>query len=152
VKRGSAWIGSAMTPGAITEAKIVKRAAFEAAARDDIMQIIGNVPAWVMKIVKRGSAWIGSAMTPGAITEAKIVKRAAVEAAALDDVMQIIGNVTAWVVVLAALFYKPKSTWGRTLVSVTAWALAIVTLMTATGAACTGVSYATRMALNVRDG
>ena len=107
------------------------------------------------------------AMTPGAITEAwqihdgsawvdvraaKIVKRAAFEAAALDDIMQIIGNVTAWVMVSAALFYKPKSTWGRTIVSVTAWVLAIGTLMTAMGAACTGVSYATRMALNVRDG
>jgi hypothetical protein len=109
------------------------------------MQILGNVTAWVMKIVKRGSAWVD-------VRAAKIVKRAAVEAAALDDVMQIIGNVTAWVVVSAALFYKPKSTWGRTIVSVTAWVLAIVTLMTATGAACTGVAYATRMALNVRDG
>jgi len=151
----------AMTPGAITEAwqihdgsawvdvraaKIVKRAAFEAAALDDVMQIIGNVNAWVMKIVKRGSAWVDVRAA------AKIVKRAAFEAAALDDIMQIIGNVTAWVMVSAALFYKPKSTWGRTIVSVTAWVLAIVTLMTAMGAACTGVSYATRMALNTRDG
>jgi hypothetical protein len=98
-----------------------------------------------MKIVQRGGAWVD-------VRAAKIVKRAAFEAAALDDVMQIIGNVTAWVVIAAAMCYKPKSTWGRTIVSVTAWVLAIVTLMTAMGAACTGVSYATRMALNARDG
>jgi len=98
----------------------------------------------VMKIVKRGSAWVD-------VRAAKMVKRAAFEAAALDDVMQIIGNVTAWGVMAAAMFYKPKEHLGKK-VSVTVWVLAIVTLMAAMGAACTGVSYATRMALNARDG
>jgi hypothetical protein len=114
------------------------------------------------------------AMTPGAITEAwqahdgsawvdvraaKIVKRAAFEAAALDDVVQIIGNVTAWVVrvltivtLMTAMGAACPGVSYATRVSVTAWALTIVVLMAAMGAACTGVSYATRMALNVRDG